>query len=594
MGDMITLQLSWCKQMENNNEGSKSRYEVIKKIGHGGMATVYLAHDRILNRDVALKLLNQDAVSKDGTALKRFLIEAHATTSLIHPNIVEVYDICDVGNKHFIVMEYIEGHTLKETIALRGHIPVKESVWIMKQLCSGIMEAHKNNIIHRDIKPQNVLMKNDGTAKIADFGIAVLNNSFDLTSKDTVLGSVHYLAPELSKGESPTMQSDIYALGIVFFELLIGKVPFTGENAVSIALKHCKESFPDIKKIDPTIPQSIVNIINKATAKEPKDRYENVALMYKDLNDCLSAPNPTNVTSLKHNKHKQKQKPSFSKTIKLDQKPSFATKNNPKLDVKDKFTFSDFILILFVLISISSVLFIFLLTGVINFGANSEVKVPDVLDMNINDASDFLLDYGISIDTANIERKFSDTVPANTIMETVPEAGARVDKGSKLSVVVSDGPYAVLGDFIGKNIADVSAKLLNTKVIINKKVVESNKKPGTIVRQEPDAGYKYNPNEILEVTIEYSKINSIEIDNSYKGMNIDEAYNDLVSKGINVEIVNLQKDKVSEEQLAAFGPKTLMYSEPALGSMYTQDSTSVLKIFCYGNAENNDEESGEE
>ncbi len=211
-----------------------NRYEVIREIGKGGMANVYLAFDTILNRQVAIKILKSD-MANDPVSLERFKREANTSTKLFHPNAVEVYDVGEQGNMHYIVMEYVKGHTLKQLIQRRGALPPKEAVWIMKQLTGALLQAHKNGIIHRDIKSQNVLIKDDGTVKLADFGIAVLNDAMQLTSKGSILGSVHYLAPELAKGGQATMQSDIYSLGIVFYELLTGDVPFKADSPVQVS-----------------------------------------------------------------------------------------------------------------------------------------------------------------------------------------------------------------------------------------------------------------------------------------------------------------------------------------------------------------------
>lgn len=536
------------------------------------MATVYLAYDKILNRNVAIKLLNQDAVAKDSSALQRFSLEAHAITSLIHPNIVEVYDICDIKNKHFIVMEYVEGHTLKQIIQLRGHLPVNESVWMMKQLCSGIMEAHKNNIIHRDIKPQNVLVKNDGTAKIADFGIAVLNNSFELTSKDTVLGSVHYLAPELSKGESPSMQSDIYSLGIVFFELLTGQVPYSGDSAVAVALKHFKEPLPDIKKINPNIPQSIINIIIKSTAKDPNERYENVALMLKDLKECLNKEHlndkPVVLSKSKINNHKEM----FSKT----------TKSN-KYKPKKKLSITSISLIILAIISIICVVFMLLLTGTINFGFNKDVAIPDIINMNVTEANDLLTEeYGISIDTTDLQRELSDTVEQNSIIKTIPDVGSKVDSGSKIKVVISLGKYSTLDNYVGKNIKDVENSLLNTKIILSKVGVESDYEPGTIISQDIAPGTKYNPQESINLFLQYSLFTDIPLELSYLGRDVNEIYDILINEGAKVEIVILKKEDVDQKFVSTYGPNALLYTSPDLGTIYSQTGDNSIKLYCYG------------
>ena len=263
-----------------------NRYELLKLIGRGGMADVYLAFDIILNRHVAVKILKSD-MADDDLALERFKREAGAVTKLSHPNIVDVYDVGDDGNRHYIVMEYVKGYTLKQLIKKRGPIPYKEAVWMMKQLAGALMEAHRNNVIHRDVKSQNVLIKDDGTIKLSDFGIALAAGAMQITHEDSVIGSVHYLAPELSKGKQATMQSDIYSLGIVFYELLVGDVPFKADSPVQVALKHIKEDVPSVRSINPEIPQAVENIIIKATAKNLNNRYKNIALMLKDLKGKL-------------------------------------------------------------------------------------------------------------------------------------------------------------------------------------------------------------------------------------------------------------------------------------------------------------------
>ena len=211
-----------------------NRYEILSLIGQGGMADVYKAKDTILNRIVAIKVL-RDKLSQDAMALVRFQREASAASRLSHPNVVDIYDVGEYEGMHYIVMEFIRGRTLKELIAQRGALDVDEAIGIMKQLVSAINHAHEHKIIHRDIKPQNVLVKDDGTIKITDFGIAVANGSVQLTFNNTVMGSAHYLAPETTQGKEPNEQVDIYSLGIVFYELLTGKVPFTGKTPTEIA-----------------------------------------------------------------------------------------------------------------------------------------------------------------------------------------------------------------------------------------------------------------------------------------------------------------------------------------------------------------------
>ena len=250
--------------MLSKGQKINDRYEIVKLIGEGGMANVYLAIDTILNRKVAIKVLRGD-LAGDEKFIRRFQREAMSASNLSHPNIVEVYDVGEEDGNHYIVMEYIEGKTLKQLIQKRGALTVPEVIDIMTQLTDGIAHAHDAYIIHRDIKPQNILILDNGLVKITDFGIAVAINATQLTQTNSVMGSVHYLPPEQASGKGATIKSDIYSLGIVMYELLTGSVPFKGDNAVEIALKHMKEKIPSLRKQNPLIPQSIENIVLKAS-----------------------------------------------------------------------------------------------------------------------------------------------------------------------------------------------------------------------------------------------------------------------------------------------------------------------------------------
>src|SRR5574344_910532 len=262
------------------------RYQIIKSIGEGGMANVYLAYDTILDRNVAVKVLRGD-LATDEKFVRRFQREALSASSLSHPNIVEVYDVGEDNGQYYIVMEYIEGKQLKELIKKRGKLTISEVIDIMLQISDGLSVAHDSYIIHRDIKPQNIMIQENGLVKITDFGIAMAMNATQLTQTNSVMGSVHYLPPEQANGKSATVKNDIYSLGILMYELLTGELPYRGDNAVEIALKHLKEPFPSVKEKVPEVPQSVENIIIKATAKNPKNRYNDAREMNLDLRTCL-------------------------------------------------------------------------------------------------------------------------------------------------------------------------------------------------------------------------------------------------------------------------------------------------------------------
>ena len=264
------------------------RYEIEKLIGEGGMANVYLAHDTILDRKVAVKVLRGD-LAGDEKFVRRFQREALSASSLSHPNIVEIYDVGEDDGNFYIVMEFIEGKTLKQLIKKRGVLSLSETIDIMLQLLDALATAHDSYIIHRDIKPQNIMIKESGLVKITDFGIAMALNSVELTQTNSVMGSVHYLPPEQASGKGSTIRSDIYSLGILMFEMLTGKMPFKGDSAVEIALKHMKEPLPSVRELNPVVPQSVENIIIKAAAKNPKNRYRDVREMAADIKTCLDA-----------------------------------------------------------------------------------------------------------------------------------------------------------------------------------------------------------------------------------------------------------------------------------------------------------------
>lgn len=264
------------------------RYKIQTLIGTGGMAAVYLAKDLILDRLVAIKVLRLD-FRQNNDMMRRFRREALSATQLTHPNIVGVYDVGQSQEMNYIVMEYVEGTDLKDYIRQRGALHPIEAVRIMMQIVSAIAAAHQNRIIHRDIKPQNILIDREGNVKITDFGIAVALSDTSLTQTNTLLGSVHYLSPEQARGGMATIQTDIYALGIVLYELLTGRVPFDGESAVSIALKHFQEPLPPVVNPTAMVPQSLENIVLKATVKDPMNRYRSCYEMFQDLKTCLDS-----------------------------------------------------------------------------------------------------------------------------------------------------------------------------------------------------------------------------------------------------------------------------------------------------------------
>ena len=549
-----------------------NRYQVTKLIGKGGMADVYLALDTIINREVAIKILKAD-MARDPVALERFNREAIASTQLSHPNIVDVYDVGDDGDKHYIVMEYVKGYTLKQLIRKRGSIPYREAVWMMKQLAGALMEAHRKGIIHRDVKSQNVLIKDDGTIKITDFGIAVASGSMQITSKDSVLGSVHYLAPELSKGAHATMQSDIYSLGIVFFEMLTGDVPYKGDTAVQVALQHIKSKIPSVKMFDPSIPQSVDNIVIKATAKNITNRYKNVALMIKDLNECLNED------------HLNDTKLDFSVPVEKKENDSvfISASEEPKQKKKKKDSESVFLACFLVAVSILSVIIlgaVLYLTGTIS-PKKTQIVVPEITTLTVQEASDLLSEYGLELDTGNIEWVLTDSTVKGKIISCSPTVGTEVEVGTKVKVTASKGTYDVLGNYIGKNYLEAGKYLEALGFSVKYESVKSDKDAGTVVSQSMAEGEKYDPNTRNSITLEYSAFSKFTIPLDKKGSSLDEFTAYLKSSHIEYELVKKDKSEFTATEIENCGPLTVVLTSPLFGEEYTIEDNSKVMIYYY-------------
>ena len=445
------------------------RYQVIRSIGEGGMANVYLAYDTILDRNVAVKVLRGD-LATDEKFVRRFQREAMSASALSHPNIVEMYDVGEDDGNYFIVMEYIDGKTLKNLIKKRGALTVAEVVDIMLQLTSAISCAHDSYIIHRDIKPQNVMILDDGRVKITDFGIAIASNASELTQTNSVMGSVHYLPPEQANGAGATAKSDIYSLGILMFELLTGKLPFKGENAVEIALKQMKEQIPSVCAINPEIPQSIENVILKACAKNPKNRYANVKDMYNDIKTAFDED--------RINETKQTYKFSeddLDETKKIESL-SEVKKNKKKETKEEDSTEKKMNLALIItsgvagLLVLLSVIFFFVVPAM----GPKDVKIPDVTGLTVEKAEEKLLNAGLEINVKTKEES-SEDVKEGRVVKTEPSKNRTVKEGQKITLIVSTGTAKIkIEDYTGKNAMEVKGalELLGLNVTVEKKKVE--------------------------------------------------------------------------------------------------------------------------
>ena len=536
------------------------RYEIEKLIGEGGMANVYLARDTILDRRVAVKVLRGD-LAGDEKFVRRFQREAQSASSLSHPNIVEIYDVGEDEGNFYIVMEYIEGKTLKQLIKKRGVLSLSETMDIMLQLLDALASAHDSYIIHRDIKPQNIMIKDSGLVKITDFGIAVALNSTELTQTNSVMGSVHYLPPEQASGKGSTIRSDIYSLGILMFEMLTGKVPFNGDSAVEIALKHMKDPLPSVREINPVVPQSVENIILKAAAKNPKNRYHDVRQMAEDIKTCLDEErqNEEKITfkypetdfsdtrkidSLKEEKRETKDEKPVARQIDEDEKINKSNKN--------KITLISSIIAVFVIT-------LFLVIIVIpKLSSSKEVKVPDVYGMEISKAEDMIRKSGLKIES---KEKASDDVSENLVIETSPSKNRYVKEGSKVIIYYSSGSKKIeIEDYVGKNAYEIKAKLelLGISVIIEEKeVTDSVKYEGKeqlIIEQSVSKGEKLAPGERL--TLYIPKILSTYPDMVEESWTLDRVEEFCKKYGLTLQTPSYKEtDEVEEGIVLAQSPK---------------------------------------
>lgn len=459
-----------------------NRYQIIRSIGEGGMANVYLAYDTILDRNVAVKIL-RGVLATDEKFVRRFQREAISASSLSHPNIVEMYDVGEDDGNYFIVMEYIDGKTLKSLIKKRGALTLPEVIDIMLQLTSAISCAHDSYIIHRDIKPQNVMILDDGRVKITDFGIAIASNATELTQTNSVVGSVHYLPPEQANGQGATIKSDIYSLGILMFELITGHVPFKGDNAVEIALKQMKEPLPNVCKLVDDVPQSMENIILKACAKNPKNRYDSVREMHKDLKECLDDDAPIQnrvvykypeddleetktLTDLKEISRSDKTRKALKEEEMEENIEEKEVKKSKKLNIALWITGSIVAIIAIALISL-----VFIVPALTKA---KDVKIPDVSGMSVEKAEAALMKAGLEVDVEVTEQE-SDEIKEGKVIETSPKANRTVKEGQTIKLVVSIGKVTItVEDYTNKNYLEVKGALetLGLKVTIEKKDVE--------------------------------------------------------------------------------------------------------------------------
>ena len=533
------------------------RYRIVKQIGRGGMADVYLAKDLILDgEEVAVKVLRTN-YQTDPIAVARFQREARAMADLDHPHIVRITDIGEEDGQQYLAMEYVAGLDLKRYI--KEHYPLsnEEAVRIMGQILLAMRLAHTRGIVHRDLKPQNILLTPDGTAKVTDFGIAVAFAETSLTQTNSMLGSVHYLSPEQARGSKATVQSDIYAMGIIFYEMLTGHIPYDGDSAVTIALQHFQKPLPSVIDENPSVPQALENVVIKATAKKLTDRYQSVAEMYVDLSSSLSY-NRRNEPKLVFNdttKADTKTLPKVSQST-LTSIPKVQTQSpkpqtaKPSQQVsednyaskpvkKRKFRVRYMILLASIVLVAASLIWILSRTP-------ATIAIPDVAGQTVAEAKETLKKANFEIGEEKTEA--SEKVEEGRIIRTDPGAGTGRKEGTKINLVVSSGKQSFqLSNYIGRKSTDVIAELKQKKVPENLIKIEeeesSESEAGTVLRQSPAAGTTYDLSKASTITLTVAKkVTSVAMP-SYTGSSLEFTKNNLVQivgiKEANIEVVEV-------------------------------------------------------
>ncbi|MFS9142373.1 Stk1 family PASTA domain-containing Ser/Thr kinase [Streptococcus infantis] len=533
------------------------RYRIIKQIGRGGMADVYLAKDLILDgEEVAVKVLRTN-YQTDPIAVARFQREARAMADLDHPHIVRITDIGEEDGQQYLAMEYVAGLDLKRYI--KEHYPLsnEEAVRIMGQILLAMRLAHTKGIVHRDLKPQNILLTPDGTAKVTDFGIAVAFAETSLTQTNSMLGSVHYLSPEQARGSKATVQSDIYAMGIIFYEMLTGHIPYDGDSAVTIALQHFQKPLPSVIAENPSVPQALENVVIKATAKKLTDRYKSVSEMYVDLSSSLSynrRNEPKRVfddatkadtktlpkvpqTTLTSIPKVQPQTDSHQAT---KASPEVSAKKSVEKPVKKRHFKARYLVLLasFVLVA-ASLVWILSRTP-------TTVEIPKVAGQTVAEAKENLKKANFEIGEEKTEA--SDTVEEGRVIRTDPDAGSARKEGSKVNLIISSGKQSFkIGNYIGRKSTDVIAELKGKKVPENLIKIEeeesSESEPGVILKQSLAEGTTYDLSKATSIVLTVAKKVTTVTMPSYIGSSLEFTKNNLIQivgvKEANIEVVEV-------------------------------------------------------
>jgi len=523
------------------------RYELIEKIGEGGMAIVYKAKDRLLNRYVAIKILRPEFI-KDEKFIENFRKESQAAAGLSHPNIVNVYDVGKEGNIHFIVMELIDGKSLSQVIEEKGRMDYKEAISITKQVASALSLAHNNQIIHRDVKPHNILITSSGTAKLADFGIAMAVSKESIAEgKEKIMGSVHYFSPEQARGAYVDERSDIYSLGIVLYEMLTGKVPFDGDNPISIALMHINDSIPPVSEEVSGIPPQLEKIIAKATDKYQTNRYASADEMIEDLDniDFITKVIGSSVFADKGESKKIEDDDAVSYYKAIEESREAENVKKKKKPVNKTKIF------------IIAAVIVIVIAGLVGAGAmfgwfgggGDDIEVPNFAGKTLEEAQEEAEECGLKIEEG--EKVYSPDQEEGLITSQSPSAGSKVSKGSVIKVNISLGKKdGVVPRIIDMDYKDAGKYLESFGFELGiVRTVTSTKPEGVIVSQSIDAGTTADSGTKIDVEISDGKGKEMKSVPSVVSKDVDAARSELESAGFKVAGVSYEENASYEKNM---------------------------------------------
>lgn len=522
-----------------------NRYELVERIGDGGMAEVYRAHDKMLDRFVAIKILHPQFTS-DESFVTRFRREAQEATKLSHPNIVSIYDVGSCNGKHYIVMEYIKGETLKDKINREGPLPLDLTLKIVQEIAGALENAHANHLVHCDIKPHNILINEAGHVKVADFGIARATSSSTITYTGSIVGSVHYFSPEQAKGHIISPKSDIYSLGVVMYEMLTGKVPFTGETAVSIAIKHLQEAPIAPHELRSDIPPLIEAIVLKAMDKNPDNRFSSTELI-KEIDQVKHKPfakvnilteDPFATRVLTADEIEQLQKVNIEPT-KSEVKPTYTAPIQNKghsgivKQSSSSFFSKKFVISLVVILILGFTVGTFLAYG--DLGNSKTVTVPNVVSMSQAQAEETLKAENLRVEIAET---FDESVPVGKVASQTPEAGKNVKENRLVTIYISKGGEEVnMINLVGMTKTEAESQLTKLKIKVGQVISEYSDKPaGIILQQSIKANDKVKKGASVDIVVSKGKeIKKVAVPNVI-GQPVDTAKASLETQGFKVKV----------------------------------------------------------